>query len=147
MLRGTWKILETKLSSRNIKAINIWAIFIDRYLGPFLKWSREEPKQMDQRTRKPMTMHKALHTRDDVNRLYVSRNRGVRGIASIKDSVDTSIQLLEQYNEKHDGGLITATWNDIDNTKINRLTTTRKQKWEEKQFNGHFKWLISNISH
>ena len=42
-----------------------------RYSGPFLKWTREELKQMDQRTRKLMTMHKALHPRDDIDRLYV----------------------------------------------------------------------------
>ena len=29
----------------------------------------------------------------------------------------------------------------------NRMIITRKQKWEEKQLYGHFKWLINNISH
>ena len=33
-------------------------------------------------------MHKALHPRDDVDRLYVSRKEGGRGLASIEDSVD-----------------------------------------------------------
>ena len=56
---------------------------------------------MDQRTRKLMTMHKALHPRDDVDRLYVSRKEGGRGLASIEDNVDASIQLLEDYIEKH----------------------------------------------
>ena len=60
-LRRTRKLLETKLSSRNlIKGINTWAVPLVRYSGPFLKWTREELKQMDQRTRKLMTMHKAL---------------------------------------------------------------------------------------
>ena len=31
--------------------------------------------------------------------------------------------------------------------KTNRMTITRKQKCEEKQFYGYFKWLISNISY
>ena len=56
-----------------------------------------------------MTMHKALHPRDDVDRLYVSRNEGGRGLASIKDSVDASIQRLKDYTQKHEGGLIAAT--------------------------------------
>ena len=55
-----------------------------------------------------MTMHKALYLRDDVDRLYVSRNGVGRGLASINDSVDASIQRLEDYIEKHEGGLITA---------------------------------------
>ena len=63
-LRRTRKLLETKLSSRNlIKGINNWAVPLVRYSGPFLKWTWEELKQMDQRTRKLMTMHKALHPR------------------------------------------------------------------------------------
>ena len=95
-LRRTRKLLETKLSSRNlIKGINTWAVPLVRYSGPFLKWTEDKLKQMDQRTRKLMTMHKALHPRDDIDRLFVSRKEGGRGLASIEDSVDASIQRLE----------------------------------------------------
>ena len=68
------------------------------------------------------------------------------GLASIEDSVDASIQRLEDYKEKHERGLITAIRNDMDNTTDDKMTTTRKQKWE-KQLDGHFKRLINNISH
>ena len=79
-----------------------------------------------------MTMHKALHPNDDVDRLYVPRKVGGRGLASIEDSVDASIQRLKDYIEKHEGGLITTIRNNTDNTKDNRMTKTRKKKWEEK---------------
>ena len=75
----------------------------------------------------------ALHTRDDVGRLYISRKEGRRGLASIEDSVDASIQRLKDYIEKHRERLITATRKDTGNTKTNRMTITRKQKWEDKQ--------------
>ena len=66
-LRRTRKLLETKLYSRSlVKGINTWAGPLVRYSGPFLKWTREELKQMDNRTRKLMTIHKALHPRDEV---------------------------------------------------------------------------------
>ena len=95
-LRRTRRLLETKLSSRNlIKGINTWAVTLVRHSGPFLKWTRDELKQMHQRTRKLRTMHKAFHPRDDVDRLYVSRKGGGRGLASIEDGVDTSMQRLE----------------------------------------------------
>ena len=71
---------------------------------------------MDQRTREVMTMHKALHPRDDVDRLYVSRKEGGRGLANIEDSVDASIQRLKDFIEKHERGLITAIRNDTENT-------------------------------
>ena len=130
-LRRTRKLLKTKLSCRNlIKGINTRAVSLVRYPGPFLKWTREELKQMDQRTRKLMIMHKALHPRDDVDRLYVCRKEGARGLASIEDTVDASIQRLEDYIEKHERGLITAIRNDTNNTIDERMTTTSKQKWE-----------------
>ena len=89
-LRRTRKPLETKLSCRNlIKGINAWAVPLVRYSRPFLKWTRDELRQMDERTRKLMAMYKSLHPRDDVDRL---RKEGVRGVAGIEDSVDTSIQ-------------------------------------------------------
>ena len=52
---------------------------------------------MVQRTRKLMTMHKALHQRDGIDRLYVSRKEGGRGLTNIEDSVDASVQRLENY--------------------------------------------------
>ena len=94
-----------------------------------------------------MTMHKALHHRDDVDRVYVSRKEGGRGLASIEDTVDASIQRLEDYVEKHERGLITTIRNDTDNTTDDRITITRKQKWEGKQLKDRFKRLINNISH
>ena len=51
-LRRTRKLLEIKLYSRNlVKGRNTWAVPLIRYSGPFFKWTREELKQMDQRTK------------------------------------------------------------------------------------------------
>ena len=141
------KLLETKFSSRNlVKGINTWAVSLVRYSGLLLKWTREELKQMDQRTRKLMNMHKALHPRDGVDRLHVARKEGRRELSSLEESVDASIQRLQNYIQTRGGRLITAARNDTDNTRGNRTTITRQQKWEEKQFYGSFKRLISNIS-
>ena len=90
--------------------------------------------------------NKALHPSDDSERLYVSRKVAGRGFASTEDSVDPSIQRLEEDIENHEGGLITAIKNNTDNTIANRMTITRKQKWEEKQLYVRFKRLINNIS-
>ena len=87
---------------------------------------------MDQRTRNLMAVHQALHPRDDVDRLYVSRKEGGTGLASIEDSVDASIQRLEDDIEQYKGGLITSIKNVINNTIDNRMTITRKQKMGRK---------------
>ena len=83
---------------------------------------------MEQRIRKLVTTHTALHPRDDDDRLYISRKEGGKGLVSIEDSVDASIQRLEDYIEKHEGGLFTAIRKDSDDTMDNRMIITRKQK-------------------
>ena len=113
-LRRIRKLLETKLSGRNlIKGLNTWAVSLIRYSRPFVKLTGEELKQMDQRTRKLKTLHKAIHLRDDVHRLYAKEGGG--GLTSIEDSVDASLQ-LEEYIEKHEEGMVRAIKNDTDNT-------------------------------
>ncbi len=51
-------------------------------------------RKMDQKTRKLMTMHLALHHGDDMDTLNVSK-RG-RRLTSTEDSIDASIQRLEE---------------------------------------------------
>ena len=45
-------------------------------------------------------MHKALHPRDEVDRLYMTMREGGKWLASIEDSVDTSMQRLEGCIQK-----------------------------------------------
>ena len=140
-VRGNWNFDEISDNNNNNNN-NTWAVSCVRYSGPFLKWTRDEFKLMDQRTIKLMTLHNALHPKDDIDRVYASREDGGRILASIEDRVDASIR-LEDYIEKYEGGLITAIRNDTDNTMDNRMIITWKQKWEEKQ---RFKRLICNTS-
>ena len=70
---------------------NTWLVLIVRYSVPFLKWTRQELKQIDQKTRKLMTTNRVLHPRNNVDRLYVSKKEGGRRLARIEDSVDVSI--------------------------------------------------------
>ena len=66
---------------------------------------------MDQRTRKLLTIHKTLHSSDDVYRLFVSRSEVGRRHANVEDSVDALIQRLEDDMQKRGKRLITATKN------------------------------------
>ena len=73
-------------------------------------------------------MHKSLQTRDDVDRLYVSKREGGRGLACIEDSVDTLIQRFEDYIEKRGGRLIAATRNNTNDNRTSGTTIIRKKK-------------------
>ena len=52
-----------------------------------------------------MTMHKTLHPKDDIEWLHVSRKEGGRGLASNEDSLDISIQRLEDNIVGTSGGV------------------------------------------
>ena len=67
-----------------IKWINTWTVALVRYSAPFLKWTREELQQMEQTTRKLMTIRKFLHPRQDVDRLYVSKRREKQELPALK---------------------------------------------------------------
>ena len=86
-----------------------------------------------------MTMHMALHPKDDVDRLYMSRKEIGRRVASPEDSVDASIQRLKDYIDINGGRLIPAIRSNNDDTRISRMEITSKQKYEEKQRYGCFK--------
>ena len=116
---------------------------LDNWTHPHVRYSK--PKKLNKCTRKLMTTHNVLHPRDNVDRLYMPRKEGARGLTSIEDNVDASVR-LEDYLQNHGRRLITANRNNI-NTRTNKTTITRKQKWKEKQLYGRFKWLKSTVSH
>ena len=45
-----------------------------------------------------MTMHKALHLRDDVD--WVKKKKTMKNLASIEHCIDTRIQSLKEYKKK-----------------------------------------------
>ena len=78
-------MLKTKLSGRNkIMAVNTWAVAILRYSAGVIDWKSEELKELDRKTRKTMSLYGALHPKSDVDRLYLSRQKGGRGLVCCK---------------------------------------------------------------
>ena len=77
-------LLNTKLSGKNkIMAVNTWAVAILRYSAGIVEWrSDDELKELDRKTRKMMKMHGALHPKSDVDRLYLQKQKGGRGLIS-----------------------------------------------------------------
>ena len=75
---------------RDIRATSTiwWWWPLVRYSGPFLKWTRDGPRQIHQRTRRLMTMHKALHPRDDGDKLYVPRKERKEDLPASKTALE-----------------------------------------------------------
>ena len=110
-LRRVRKVLESRLSGGNlITSINTWAVSLLRYAAGFINWTHGELEALDRRVCKLMTMHNALHPKSDIDRLYLPRREGGRGLA---DAVTIAIVGLERYVRDSTESLIIATRNVV----------------------------------
>ena len=65
-------ILRTELNGRNkIEAINSLAVPVLQYSFGIIDWKISELKKIDTKTRKLLNMHKMLHFKADVERLFI----------------------------------------------------------------------------
>ena len=78
-------------------AVNNWTISVMRYGAEILKWNTNELKSLERRTRKFMTMHGALHPKNDVDRVYLSRGMRGRGLISFEGCIRMEENNLEWY--------------------------------------------------
>jgi len=80
-LRRVKAVVKSKLSARNLMtAINVWAVSVVRYSAGVLDWTKQELLQLDVKTRKILTMNGIFHKKGNVDRLYLKRNEGGRGL-------------------------------------------------------------------
>ena len=78
-------ILKPSLNGKNkIQAINTLAVPLLIYGAGFINWKVDELKKMERMTRKTLTMYEALHPKIDIDRLYLKRKHGGRGLFSIE---------------------------------------------------------------
>ena len=93
-------ILKTELNSRNrIDAINSLAIPVVTYSFNVINWSVSEIKKVDTKIRKLLTMHRMHHPKADVDRLYLPRKDGGRGMIQLELSLATSTIGVCEYLE------------------------------------------------
>lgn len=103
-IRRIRSIMNSELSAKNkITAINSLAVPVIQYSYGIIKWTQAELKKLDIKTRKQMNMHGALHPRSDVDRLYIPRKDGGRGMISIEASYAIAIEGLNNYLELKEG--------------------------------------------
>lgn len=92
------KILKTNLNSRNkILAIGALALPVLEYSFGVIDWTINEIREMDTKTRKQLNIHGMQHPRADVDRLYVPRARGGRGLRQIERTYHSAVFSIGQY--------------------------------------------------
>ena len=78
------------------------------YTAGIIKWTVDDLKVMDRKTRKLLTVHRGLHPRSDVDRLYLPRKKGGRGLKSVEDVVAEEKCSLHYYLGKSGEPLLIA---------------------------------------
>ena len=143
--RRVRKLLETKLNGQNvINAINTWAISLLRYSAAFLGWTKEEVQHLDRKTRKLLTMHGGLHPKSSVDRLYIPRKEGGRGLLNVEDVINIAVIGLERYVCNSNERLLTAARaaNEYEGDSEAEYKLRRKnercQAWKEKTLHRQF---------
>ena len=85
-IRKLKKVLKSKLDGGNLVCgVNTWAVSLLRYSAAFVSWRKSELQATERRTRKLFTIYGTLHPKSDVDRLYIPRKEGGRGLISIED--------------------------------------------------------------
>jgi hypothetical protein len=98
-------ILKSELKARNkITAISALAVPVLRYSFGITNWRMEEIKQIDRKTRKMLTVYKMHHPKADIDRLYVKRKEGGRGLVQVEavykaEIINNSEYLNRNYKE------------------------------------------------
>ena len=84
-------VLKTELNSKNrIQAINSLAIPVVQYSFNIINWNISDLQRLDRKTRKLLTCSRMLHPKSDVDRLYLPRSKGGRGLLQVEMSYRTS---------------------------------------------------------
>jgi hypothetical protein len=139
-------ILKSHLNGGNtIQAINTWAVPVVRYSAGIVNWTELEKKQMDTKTRKLLTINRAMHPRSCVNRLYTKRKEGGRGLLEVQECINTEIKALSQYTRENNNPWMQLVWdkkilkdNEDPSTYKDRRRQERLTEWNQSALAGQY---------
>ena len=91
-------ILKTELNSANrIEAINTLAIPVVTYSLNIINWTLPDIRKIDTKIRKLLTVNRMHHPKADIDRLYVPRADGGRGMIQLELTFKTTTIGLHKY--------------------------------------------------
>ena len=140
------KILKSKLNGGNIiKAINSRAVPVVRYTAGIIDWTQTELEDLDRKTRKLMSAHYALHPQSDVDKLYLPRQVGGRGLLQIRQTVEEEKRALNDYIKNSMQHALKAV-SDEELLKMNESKSeyymkelkNRQERWQSKPLHDQY---------
>lgn len=145
------KICKTALNGKNlIKAINTYSIPLLTYTFGIISWTPTDLTDLDRTVRKTLTRYKQHHPKSCLERLYIPRKMGGRGLLNIQNLHDKQINSLTNYftTKATTSALYNAIARSDDNlTPLNLKNYTERptdsiqsllQKWKSKPQHGKY---------
>jgi len=105
------------------------AVPVLRYCFGIINWHQELQK-LDRKTRKLLTIHGQHHPKADVDRWYVTRKQGGRGLMQLETAHAVEIPKLVEYVDRKEDPLIQVVRTHQHNTDSAVLETARCLKTE-----------------
>ena len=102
-------LLKSKLNGRNLfLAITSWAVEVIRYSAAFIGWTKNETQELDGHTRRMMSAYHAIHPKSNVQKIYIKRKEGGRGLSSVEECIARELRSLHHYIVNSEETLLTA---------------------------------------
>ena len=110
-LRKIWDSLLTGKIKANLT--NSWAVSIYRYYFACLKWTRKEVQQLDMLTRTILRQRKSHHANASIERLYLPRTKGGRGLISLESCWERVVVSTATYVANGEMTLTASTYGEV----------------------------------
>ena len=115
-------ILKTELNPANrIEAINTLAIPVVTYSFNIVNWTQSDIKKIDTKIRKLMTCNRMHHLKADVDRLYIPRNEGGRGMIQLELSLKTTTISIQKQLETTKDWMLQLVYNHEQRKKLHSI--------------------------
>lgn len=149
------KVVQSKLNLRSMfEAINIWAIPCIAYSFGVIRWTNAGLKDMDKKVRAILTTHGIHHPRSSVNRLYIPRNEGGRGLLNLEITHYNTICSMREYFTSKSSPFHQALLQEDDNLSPLNLAGQLEppeltmeglsQEWRSKALHGRYPGALQN---
>ncbi len=150
-IRRVKKLLKSGLNGKHtFQAINTWAIPVIRYGAGIIDWTVSELLAIDTKTRRLLRLHGAHHPQADVDRLYINRREGGRGLQSVEETVRREENALTTFIKRSNNPTLMELKEHLDRENIlkgieidksddkARDEEERRKNWTTKPMHGQF---------
>ncbi|XP_044760810.1 uncharacterized protein LOC123318258 [Coccinella septempunctata] len=150
------KILQSKLNSKAMfTSISTWVVPCLAYSFGIIKWSTTDLKALDTQVRGLLTRYGIHHPNASVNRLYIPRKDGGRGLQNIETTHYNTVKEMREYFKSKDSPFFKALSAEDNNITTLNLSSNSdppapptiqelSEVWQGRALHGRFPTVLKH---